>query len=194
MVASVDTDGLRTHDAAVSGDGTLIAAATFAPAARLFRVLRDPRTGEPTGLVRAPDLGGPSGQVLAVALDAAGARAATASRDGTWTLWDVSGVAAGRPPSLLARHKQELGAGQFYRHLALGPGGVLAAASGGDLHFLDTATGALLDSVSPAHGGEVAALAWAPRTGRGLAGAAVLASGGDDRAVHLWRSPKEPRV
>ena len=192
-LAALDTAGIRTHDLAVSGDGAWVAAATFAPDVKVFAVLRD-RAGQPTAVRKGPVLGGHAGQVLAVALSADGATAATSCRDGhvavfrlaRWTKHDAEG--AGPPARLVFRAPAPLPAGQAYRRLALDPAGrVLAGATdAGGIHFLDAGTGALLAAVEAAHGGGVTCLEWAP-TGGG--GKAVLASAGEDRMIHLWESP-----
>ena len=199
-LAALDTAGIRTHDLAVSADGAWVAAATFAPDVTLWAVIKAGRTGAPAAVVRGPLLSGHAGQVLAVALSADGRAAATSCRDGSvavwslprWTRHDGEG-AAGPPARLRFRAPAPLAVGSVYRRLALSPDGRVCAAAtdGGDLHFLDAGTGALLSAVEPAHGGPVTALEWDDRGGGAPGGghAAVLASAGEDGAVHLWASP-----
>lgn len=188
-LASIDTSGIRTHDVAVSSDGAWVAAATFAPDVKVFAVLRD-RAGNPVALKKGPALVGHAGQVLAVTFSADGTAAATSCRDGRvavfrltrWTKHDAEG--AGPPAVCVFRAPAPLPSGQAYRRLALdSTGRVLAGATdAGGIHFLDAGTGALLAAVEAAHGGGVTCLEWSP-VGN------VLASGGEDRAVHLWASP-----
>ncbi len=71
--------------------------------------------------------------------------------------------------------------GSCYHMLAFGPSGVVAAAAGSALHFLEAASGKLLEAVD-AHDGNIAALRWSPRGG-------LLATAGADARVRLWRSP-----
>lgn len=210
--AAVDTGGLRTHGAcccsvgAEGGSGALFAVATFASDAKVY--FFDGGNGESGSKAPSVQKAGwtlsHSSQVLAVSLSRDGTRAATSSRDGTWASWKTPGKksnsASGErtEATKLGSWKQDLPPEDFYRLLALSPdGSVLAAAAGGDLHFLCSGSGALLGAVSPAHGGEVTTLCWSPQKKKvaGLEGGLeeekwVLASGGDDRAVRLWVAPE----
>ena len=222
--AAVDTGGLRTHGACCSSDGALFAAATFASDAKVYSFGGSGSggsggDGKPRGfsVQKAGWSLSHAGQVLAVSLSRDGLRAATSSRDGTWASWRTPGAAAPRPGERAGAVKvgawpqrAHLPEGELYRLLSLSPdGSILAAAAGGDLHFLCATSGALLGAVSPAHGGEVTSLCWAPRRRKVAAAAAapaspspsspeeegeeerwVLASGGDDRAVRLWAAPE----
>lgn len=216
--AAVDTGGLRTHGACCSADGALFAAATFASDAKVYSFGGGGGGGGEGGKGSPPPPVQKAGwslshgsQVLAVSLSRDGSRAATSSRDGTWASWRTP-----RPGKLSSGERaealrvgswtQDLPPDAFYRLLALSPdGSVLAAAAGGDLHFLCASSGSLLGAVSPAHGGEVTSLSWCPlrrmvavssssEEGGGEGGEAkerwVLASGGDDRAVRLWVAPE----
>jgi hypothetical protein len=195
-LAAVDTAGLRTQALAVSANGGWVAAATLAPEVRLHALVRG-GGGRGRVLVRGPVLTGHAGPVLAVALAGDGSAAATSCRDGTVAAWSLPAwtrhdtEAAGPPARLRWRAPAPLPAGFAYRFLALDPtGAVLAGGTErGDLHFLDAGSGALLAAVEPAHGGgcAITALEWAPAPRGGSK--AVLASAGEDGAVHLWASP-----
>lgn len=206
--AAVDTGGLRTHGACCSADGALFAVATFASDAKVYSFGSAAAGGtnnnsKASSVQKAGWSLSHAGQVLAVSLSLDGSRAATSSRDGTWASWKApprsgKGLASGERAEAVRlgawRQDLSLPPGEFYRLLSLSPDGtVLAAAAGGDLHFLSAASGDLLGCVSPAHGGEVTALCWAPRR-RKVEGEAeerwILASGGDDRAVRLWAAPE----
>lgn len=188
-LAAIDTAGVRTHDLAVSADGAWVAAATFAPDVRLHAVLKGGR------VLRGPVLGGHGQQVLAVSLSADGSAAATSCRDGTVAVWGLprwtrhDTEEAGPPARLRWRAPAPVPAGFAYRRLALDPSGTVLAAGTdrGDIHFLDATTGGLLAAVEPAHAGAVTALDWAVARGR----KAVLASAGEDGAIHLWASPAD---
>ena len=224
--AAVDTGGLRTHGACCSADGTLFAAATFASDAKVYSFFGGNESGgggtsssKFSSVQKAGWSLSHASQVLAVSLSRDGARAATSSRDGTWASWKTpppkgfggKSLASGERAEAvkLGSWQQDLPPGEFYRLLSLSPdGSVLAAAFGGDLHFLCPASGALLGAVSPAHGGEITSLSWSPRrrlvataAASAAAGASssspeaaeerwILASGGDDRAVRLWAAPE----
>lgn len=77
--------------------------------------------------------------------------------------------------------------------LAYGPTGVVAAALGTSLYFLDATQGRVLDEVTAPHGTGVAVscMQWSPQPLPTTAGATfVLATGGPDRRVRLWKPPK----
>jgi len=81
-----------------------------------------------------------------------------------------------------------------FERMAWGPDGVIAAVLGNHIHFVDSASGALLEKLHAhdGHGG-ISCVAWGPavvRVGGGRR-AAVLASCSGDRRVRVWRSPKE---
>ena len=203
--AAVDTGGLRTHGACCSADGALFAAATFASDAKVYSF----GSGSPSNNAKASSVqkAGWSLSHAGQVLSRDGSRAATSSRDGTWASWKTPGAGALRSGERAEATKvgswpqrAHLPEGELYRLLCLSPdGSVLAAAAGGDLHFLCASSGALLGAVSPAHGGEVTTLCWAPLRRKVVAVEDdeketeerwVLASGGDDRAVRLWASPE----
>jgi WD40 repeat protein len=96
------------------------------------------------------------------------------------------------PKTLLTVPLTQLGLkeGQVFSRMAWGPDGTLAAAHGTHIHFIDTDSGKLLESLH-AHDGEVRCLAWAPVEVEVAGGrAAALASCSSDRRVRVWRSPK----
>lgn len=126
---------------------------------RCMRTLRGHKA-EVTALAVSPD-----GSELGVSGD----------RGGTVLLWHASGDAPARAGPLLDSPVV---------CLAFSPVNARVAAAGcanGAVALLDVAAGALLRRLA-AHTGDVQALAFA----RLPAGGAVLASGGRDRAVHLW--------
>ncbi len=83
--------------------------------------------------------------------------------------------------------------GECFSHLAWGPGGVIAAAHGSAIYFLDARTGESLEAVRGAHGGAVLDLAWCPTRVEGPQGrAALLASAGADGRARIWRAPWLP--
>ena len=210
--AAVDTGGLRTHGACCSADGALFAVATFASDAKVY-TFGGAGSGSSNSKASSVQKAGWSlshaSQVLAVSLSRDGSKAATSSRDGTWASWRTPRTGAGssgeRSEAVKAGSwQQDLPDGEFYRLLSLSPdGSILAAAAGGDLHFLCASSGSLLGAVSPAHGGEVTTLSWAPLKRRVTPASSssspsskegedrwILASGGDDRAVRLWAAPE----
>lgn len=150
------------------------------------------------------DLKGHARKVACVALSPDGARAATASEDGTFKVWrlDVRWQLSEDPKVILTVPLAKLGLqpGSMFRRLAFGPDGTVAAsAAGGFVHFVDSATGELLERLH-AHDADVASMAWSPARlelpggggatpgeddGRG----AVLATCSGAR-VRVWRSPK----
>jgi len=78
-----------------------------------------------------------------------------------------------------------------YHKLAWAPdgSGLLAGAVGGAVHFLDSTTGAVVDSIE-AHDADVCRMVWAPKKLRaGDKEVAVLATGSADKRVRLWAAP-----
>jgi WD40 repeat protein len=81
--------------------------------------------------------------------------------------------------------------GQTFEKLAWGLDGTIAAVHGQHIHFVDSGSGRLLETLH-AHEGPISCLTWAPAlldVGGGRR-AAVLASCSGDRRVRVWRSPK----
>lgn len=80
--------------------------------------------------------------------------------------------------------------------LAYGPEGVVAAVYGSTLFFLDATEGRVLDHVVAPHGPgiPVACMQWSPQPLKSIAGGSsfLLATGGADRRVRLWRAPPRP--
>lgn len=147
------------------------------------------------GVARAMELKGHTRKVTAVAIAPDGARAVTASEDGTLRVWrlDVRYHLQEDAKAVLSVPLERLGLapGESFRRLALGPGGVIAAAHGGFVHFIDGAGGALLAKVH-AHEGPIACMAWAPAR-VALGGGeecALLATCSGEARVRVWRSPK----
>ena len=72
----------------------------------------------------------------------------------------------------------------------LGADGFIAGAYQGTIHIIDSRTGEVVDRIEAAHDGEIKCLQWAPVKLTGPQGkVAVLASGGTDGRVRLWRAP-----
>lgn len=58
---------------------------------------------------------------------------------------------------------RQVPAGAAYSHLAWGPTGQLAAACDNSIHFLDSSTGGIIDTVEGAHEAAISSLEWAPK-------------------------------
>jgi WD40 repeat protein len=74
--------------------------------------------------------------------------------------------------------------------VSFGPSGIVAAAHDRTVHFLDANTGALVGEIEDAHDSAITGLQFAPVL-LPIAGAkvAVLATGGRDKRVRLWKTP-----
>lgn len=88
VLASIQTNGLVNHGAAMSGDGRFVAAATFTADVKVHEIQRD-RSLAFTGAPKVFELKGHTSQVTALAFSADGTRAVTASKDGTWRVWKL---------------------------------------------------------------------------------------------------------
>lgn len=88
ILASIETNGLKNHGAAMSGDGRFVAAATFTADVKVHEIKRDRSTAF-TGAPKVFDLKGHSSQVTALAFSPDGTRAVTSSKDGTWRVWKL---------------------------------------------------------------------------------------------------------
>lgn len=186
-VGSIDHGGLTTHAVAVSQDGTFFAAATFTSDVKVYRIIQDKKTGSVQGVKKAMQLSGHKSKVLAVAFSTDSKSMVTASADGTLKIWNI-GVRylEQEDPKLILTFFPALQPGQQYEGLAWGPGGVIAAVKGTTLHFIDAKTGSIMESVNKAHDKAITAMKWAPEKRDGVA---VLATGGEDHRVRMWRAP-----
>ena len=52
--------------------------------------------------------------------------------------------------------------GRFYNHIAFGPDGIIAASYDRSLHFIDSASGCVLEMIEDAHDGSISQLVWNP--------------------------------
>jgi WD40 repeat protein/transcriptional regulator with XRE-family HTH domain len=113
--------------------------------------------------------------VRALAFSPDGSKLATGSWDGSVKLWDTESASL-----LWARWFTD-----NIECLAFAPNGKTLAASGDQaiIQLLDTASGSSLQAIDGQHG-PVFALAWSPDGG-------MLASGGFDGAIRLWKLPGE---
>jgi WD40 repeat protein len=160
--------GVLAYDVAWNGRGDLLASVELST--RFELVLRDlSRRADP----RRIDLGPPDWDVLDVDVDAAGARVAVASLDGTVRVYDAATAAP------LASWRLDAGA----TAVAFSPdGGWLATgADSGVLCLRRADDGALIQCVA-AHAARVSAIAFSP-------GGEAIATIGWDGAAIVWESP-----
>eukprot|EP00878_Enallax_costatus_P010560 GHUV01011027.1.p1 GENE.GHUV01011027.1~~GHUV01011027.1.p1 ORF type:complete len:367 (+),score=82.44 GHUV01011027.1:462-1562(+) len=180
-------NSFANHALAVSPNGRFIAVASFTADVMIWEVQWG-RDGY-KGLSRVMDLKGHSSQVMSVAFNADGSRTITASKDGTLRIWNtaVRYHLQEDPKQLL---KVDLPKGQVFERMAWGPDGTIAAAIGGQIHFIDSKTGKTLE-VLHAHESHITCMCWCPQFLQltGNAPIAVLASSSTDRRLRIWKSP-----
>ncbi|KAL3134052.1 hypothetical protein ABBQ32_008481 [Trebouxia sp. C0010 RCD-2024] len=191
QLASVDAAGLHNHMAAVSPDGRFFAAATFTSDVKVHEVRYDKQGGFQSS-AKVMDLKGHRSQILCLTFSPDSTKMVTASKDGTWRVWNIDvRYRQQEDAKCLLQHQQEVPAGAAYSHLAWGPTGQLAAACDNSIHFLDSSTGGIIDTVEGAHEAAISSLEWAPKLLiAGSESTAVLATAALDRKVRLWRSPQ----
>jgi WD40 repeat protein len=79
---------------------------------------------------------------MSAAFSPDGARAVTASKDGSLCVWNTAvRYQLQEDPKTLLKIDLPLPAGQVFEQLAWGPDGTVAASLGGHIHFLDSKTG-----------------------------------------------------
>lgn len=193
VLAEIDTNGLKNHGASISPAGNLVAAAAFTADVKVHEVKMD-RAGNFMGCSKVMDLKAHTSQVFAVDFSPCGKRMVTTSKDGTWGVWNVNvRYEQYEDPKTILMERLPLPKGSFFTKLCFGPHNVVAAACGGSIHFLDAATGQVLDVVEEAHepAAGITKMAWTPDAvdvGGGQR-AHVLATASADRRVRLWQCP-----
>ncbi|DBB17019.1 hypothetical protein WJX82_010063 [Trebouxia sp. C0006] len=192
QLASVDAAGLHNHMAAISLDGRFFAAATFTSDVKIHEVTYDKQNAYQS-VAKVMDLKGHKSQILCLAFAPDATKMVTASKDGTWRVWNINvRYHQQEDPKTLLQRQQEVPSGKAYTQLAWGPHGLLAAACDSSIHFLDPITGSIVDAIDGAHDTAVLSMEWAPTTiPVGSQQVAVLATAGDDRKVRLWQSPQK---
>ena len=87
-------------------------------------------------------------QVYCLAFSPDSKQAVTASKDGTLAIWNIDvRYRQQEDPKILLKRDQEMPGSERYRHLAFGPGGILAGVFGTTLHFLNAKQGTVLEVV-----------------------------------------------
>ncbi|KAK9800321.1 hypothetical protein WJX73_001844 [Symbiochloris irregularis] len=192
LLARVDAAGLQTYDTALSSDGKLLAAATFTADVKVHEVKRD-RSGAVTEVAKVNlDLKAHTRAVTCLSFSPDSTKAATASKDGTWAVWNLAvRYHMNEDPRKLVQQPQEVPSGQCFSLMAYGPDSIIAAATSTSLQFLDASTGQALETVEDAHDGPITAMQWAPVPhSLGSQKVAVLATASKDKRVRLWRAPQ----
>ncbi len=150
------------------------------------------KSGAFTGAPKVFDLKGHTSQVTAIDFSPDTTRAVTCSKDGTWRVWKIDvRYTLNEDPKCLHTVPLTNKKAPFTK-LAYGPGNVVAALQGVDIVFLDAAAGKVLETITAPHGAgaAVTCMQWAGEA-MTVAGKqyAVLATGGADRRVRMWRGP-----
>ncbi|KAK9860423.1 hypothetical protein WJX84_007132 [Apatococcus fuscideae] len=185
----IETAGLTNHGAALSRDGRFLAAATFTADVKVHEI-RYNRQGGFESVNKVMDLKGHKRQVMCIAFSPDNSRAAIASQDGTWSVWNIDvRFRQQEDPKRLLQETQEVPSGQCYCHMAYGARGILAAAYGSTLHFLNAESGQLLESIPDAHDAAITAMEWTPQRLDEKASWS-LATASKDRRLRLWRMPE----
>lgn len=190
-LGTIDTGGLENYMATVSRDGRWVAAATFTSDVKVYEVTFD-RVGMFTGLRKAMDLKGHRSRVISLDFSPDLKRAVTASADGLLKIHNIDvRYQMGEDPKVLLSVGLSLPPKQVYTHLAWGPDNYIAGAVGTLVHIIDARSGEVVERIDDAHTTQVTCLEWAPvklATPQGRA--SVLATGGADHRVRLWRGPR----
>lgn len=189
-LATIDTGGWHQTDVALSRDGRWVAAATFTSDVKVYELTFD-RGGAFTGASKAMDLKGHRRKVLCLDFSPDLKKMVTVSEDGTLKVWDINvRYALREDPKELLSAGLALVPNQFYSRVAWGPDGYIAAVHGSMVHILDSRSGEVVERIEDAHDTAITAIEWAPTKLAGPQGrVSVLATGGSDGRVRLWRAP-----
>ncbi|KAK9819711.1 hypothetical protein WJX72_001552 [[Myrmecia] bisecta] len=162
QLAAMDTAGLQNHMADLSPNGRFAAAATFTSDVKVVEIKHD-KEGNFQGCSKVMDLKGHKSQVMCLSFSPDSSRMVTASKDGTWCVWNIAvRYWLQEDPKQLLKRPQEVPANRCYTHIAYGPGGVIAASIDKTLYLLDAKSGSLVDTVEDAHDAEITCMEWSP--------------------------------
>uniref|UniRef100_A0A8C4NDE0 Transducin beta-like protein 2 n=1 Tax=Eptatretus burgeri TaxID=7764 RepID=A0A8C4NDE0_EPTBU len=167
VLSSINTNQMQNFHVAVSPCGRFIGSCGFTPDVKIWEVCFG-KTGEFREVTRAFELKGHKAGVVSFAFSNDSTRMVSASKDGTWRLWDTELEFRGqRDPQLLL--SVPLTGDPKTLQIALSPDGHVAAlASGGDVSVLRTATGEVMETFASLHGGWFAELGSHLSVGSGL--------------------------
>jgi len=184
-VETINTNQTKNHQLKMSPDGMFFACATHASEVKVWRVntgaARTPGSndGPPTGCSKAGVLTGHKRGVWSVDWSADSTKAVTASKDGTWRLYDMSeGIAFCK---CIAEGNSELG--EITKIALSKDGSVIAAVVGTAIQFIKSSDNTVLDTIPQAHGLTINSLAFSPD-------ATLVASVSDDCFVKMWKVPE----
>uniref|UniRef100_UPI00358E063D transducin beta-like protein 2 isoform X2 n=1 Tax=Myxine glutinosa TaxID=7769 RepID=UPI00358E063D len=152
VLSSINTNQMQNSYVAVSPCGRFVGSCGFTPDVKIWEV-RFGKTGEFREVTRAFELKGHKAGVVSFAFSNDSTRMVSASKDGTWRIWDTELEFRGqRDPQLLL--SVPLTGDPKTLQIALSPDSHVAAlASGGDVSVLSTATGEVMETFASLHGG-----------------------------------------
>lgn len=194
LVEMVNTNQLVNNGMAISPDGRFFAAATFTADVKIWELSWGKgATDTSVKVERVMTLQGHKGAITSVAFNHDSTQVVTCSKDQTWRMWNINvRYQVSEDPKVIREGKcVPFEKGVFYTRMDLSAKGVLAATVGPqerNLHFINTATGELVEDVPLAHDGPITSIVWAPPL-KGRAGPELLATSSEDKKVKLWKSP-----
>lgn len=187
LLEQIDTKKLRNNMACIAPNSKFFTVGCFTGDLRIWEVVTQKGTPawEFEKTAKAMDLAGHTSSVYSVSFSSDSKRLATASKDGTWKMWDIDvRYTVGEDPKCLfsvpTKHPLE--------QIALAPDQrLLAATCRGNLYFYDATRGKLVQTMEDAHGPgrRIASLVWSPDS-------CLLATvAAQDKAVRIWSRPTD---
>lgn len=182
-MGSFDTSSIVNNDVTVSPDGSMFAVATFSPDVGLYSITGPDGKNGRSSVKKIASLVGHKKKVTSVSFSPCGSKMVTASEDYTLRIWNIA-----------VRHELQedpkciisvgVPSQEAITRMAW-TGNTIAAISRCDIFIFDSTTGSVKHSILHAHDAPIRCLEYAPEDND--TGTHVLATGGDDCCVKLWK-------
>ena len=182
-LGSFDTNSMVNNDVSLSPDGSLFAVATFSPDVAVYTVSRG-KSGQSYSQQKVASLVGHRKRVTSLCFSPCGTKMVTSSEDYTLRIWNLS-TGRGDPKCI---HTVGVPSQHPITRMSW-RGDSIAAAAHCDVYIFDSCTGKVKHSIIKAHDAVIRCLEYShvsdpfgTRQDTNL-----LAAGGDDSCVKLWR-------